>query len=246
MILRLPGRLALAASLLLLGAAAARGEEAAAGALSPSALTWYAQALTRGPGGINVTHFWSMGRKLRAETVVAGRKVVTIVNGERYYSFDAVSSRGVSIQRAPKAIQADASGRRPFGDELETLVERQGAEKVRDEVLHGRACDVYRVTDVAGRRELWITRDEPRIPLRVEIFQRGSGSLQVTDYLNWLTELPIPESFFVPGSEIEIESFSLEEYYRRSALEGPVGPVPILYSELLHGGKEAGWAIPSR
>ena len=28
--------------------------------------TWYAQALSRGPGGLNVTHFWSKDRKLRA------------------------------------------------------------------------------------------------------------------------------------------------------------------------------------
>src|SRR5262245_33622183 len=48
--------------------------------------TWYAQALARGAGGLNVTHFWSKGPWLRAETVVAGHKVVNIVKGPWYYT----------------------------------------------------------------------------------------------------------------------------------------------------------------
>ena len=43
--------------------------------------TWYAQALAHSEIGLNVTHFWSKGPLLRAETVVVGRRVVTIVNG---------------------------------------------------------------------------------------------------------------------------------------------------------------------
>ena len=57
--------------------------------------TWYAQALARGAAGLNVTHFWSKGPWLRAETVVAGHKVVNIVKGDWYYAYDGLTGRGM-------------------------------------------------------------------------------------------------------------------------------------------------------
>ena len=37
---------------------------------------------------------------------------------------------------------------------------------------------------------------------------------------------------------LQLERFSLEDYIERAATERIVGPVPVLYAELLHGRKE--------
>jgi hypothetical protein len=226
-------RLLFVACLLLWGARAATAEEAAekGGGVEPH--TWYAQALARGEAGLNVTHFWSKGPLLRAETVVAGHKVITIVNGEWYYAYDGLTGRGLAIRRDPEARAKDSPTRRPFGNEYDSLV-RQGAELVREEDLMGRPTGVYRVTDELGKRELWATLDEQRLPLRIEIYDRRTSRRRYTDYVNWQTQLAIPDGFFQPEASARLERMELEEYLTRTATEGPTGPVPVLYANLLH------------
>lgn len=195
--------------------------------------TWYAQALARGAAGLNVTHFWSKGPMLRAETVVAGHKIVTIVRGDTYYAYDALTGRGLAIRRDPLAVARDAEIARPFGNEYQSLL-RQGAELVREETLLGRKTGVFRVTDGYGQRELWVTLDDQRLPLRIEIYDRRTTQRRVTDYLNWQSQLAIPEAFFEPDPTAHLEAIGLDDYLRRTAEEGPVGPVPVLYADLLH------------
>jgi len=225
----------LATLLLVLGISPAAAQQAAApdaeeGAAQP--YTWYAQAMARGEAGLNVTHFWSKGPLLRAETVVGGHKVVTIVNGEWYYAYDGLTGRGLAIRRDPAARANDSPTRRPFGNEYDSLV-RQGAELVREEDLLGRKTGVYRVTDQLGRRELWVTMDEEHLPLRIEIYDRRTSLRRYTDYLNWQTRLAIPDTFFQPDASAQLERMEIEEYLTRTATEGPTGPVPVLYANLL-------------
>ena len=196
--------------------------------------TWYAQAVTTGEGGLSVTHFWSSGPLLRAETVIGGRKIVSLVDRESYLAFDALGGQGLRIARAPGAIAQDAGRLRPFGNELDVLI-RQGAEKVRDETLHGALCEVFRVTDQRGRRELWVLKEEPRLPVRLEIFERTRGSKTRTEYINWKIGLPIPQRFFAPHPAIDLQSLSLERYVALTEERGSVGPVPVLYGDLLFG-----------
>lgn len=195
--------------------------------------TWYAQAMARGEAGLNVTHFWSKGHLLRAETVVAGHKVVTIVNGEWYYAYDGLTGRGLAIRRDPSARANDSPTRRPFGNEYESLL-KQGAELVREEDLLGRRTGIYRVTDQLGRRELWATMDEQHLPLRIEIYDRRTSKRRYTDYINWQSQLAIPDTFFQPDTWATLERMEIEEYLTRTATEGPTGPVPVLYANLLH------------
>lgn len=194
--------------------------------------TWFAQALTRGEAGLNVTHLWSKGASLRAETVVAGHKIVTIVRGDRYYAYDGLTGEGLSIRREPAVVAAEKPDDRPFAQEYQVLM-RQGAELVREETLIGRRAGIYRVTDEIGRRELWVTQDALRIPLRVEIFDRESGSQRTTDYVNWQSDLAIPDAFFAPDPRSSLQEMDYTEYVRRSSEEGSVGPVPVLYTSLL-------------
>ena len=203
--------------------------------------TWYAQALTRGEAGLNVTHFWSKGAMLRAESVVAGHKIVTIVRGDRYYAYDGLTGEGLSIRREPATVAADRADQRPFAREYEILV-GQGAELVREETMLGRRAGIYRVTDEHGRRELWVTQDALRIPLRVEVFDRDSGSQRTTDYVNWQSDLAIPDAFFTPDPNAALKEMDYTEYLRRSSEEGSVGPVPVLYTSLLF--KKAGVTKP--
>jgi hypothetical protein len=219
--------LALLALLPLAATAAAEGAKKTGG---PA--TWYAQALTRGEAGLNVTHLWSKGAALRAETVVAGHKIVTIVRGDRYYAYDGLTGEGLSIRREPSVVAADKPDERPFAQEYEVLM-RQGAELVREETLIGRRAGIYRVTDELGRRELWVTQDALRIPLRVDIFDRQSGTQRTTDYVNWQSDLEIPDAFFTPDSTARLLEMDYTEYLRRSSAEGTVGPVPVFYTHLL-------------
>ncbi len=199
--------------------------------------TWYAQALTRGSAGLNVTHLWSKGASLRAETVVAGHKIVTIVRGDRYYAYDGLTGQGLSIRREPAAVAADRADERPFAREYDILT-GQGAELVREETVVGRRAGIYRLTDELGRRELWVTQDALRIPLRIEIFDRESGEQRTTDYVNWQSDLELPDGFFAPDARAALTEMDYTEYLRRSTAEGTVGPVPVFYTHLLFKRKE--------
>jgi len=196
--------------------------------------TWYAQALAQGPGGLNVTQFWSKGSKFRAETVVGGHKVVTIVNGEWYTAYDATKGLGIRVRRTEEALANDAPFKRPFGNEAEKLIAR-GGEKIRDEMFHGRAAVVYQLTDNLGRRTVWTAQDALNIPLRIEFYNRRTATEQSTDYADWLTGLVVPDAFFEPESRIELTSYDFEEYAQFSGKIGGVGPVPVLYMDLLRG-----------
>ena len=222
-----------------LAAASAAGEEARAPVPAEQAAglpTWYAQALGRGDAGLKVTHYWSKGPVLRAETVMSGHRIVTIVKGEWYYTFDELSGRGLAIRRDAGAVARDAPERRPFGNEHEILI-AQGAEKVGEEMLWGRSAEIFRITDQRGRRELWVTADDRKLPMRVEIFDRMSGQKGSTEYVVWDASLTIPDAFFDPDPSVEFERLDFEEYLRRTAEGGSAGPVPVLYSGLLHARK---------
>jgi hypothetical protein len=220
-----------------LAAASAAGEETRAPAPRGAELpTWYAQALASGEAGLNVTHYWSKGPMLRAETVMSGHRIVTIVKGEWYYAFDGLSGRGLAIRRDAGTVARDAPERRPFGNELQILL-AQGAEKVGEEMLWGRRAEIFRITDRQGRRELWVTSDDKKLPMRVEIFDRNSGQTGSTEYVVWDASLAIPDAFFDPDPRVEFERLEFEEYLRRNAESGSVGPVPVLHSDLLHARK---------
>jgi len=212
----------------------AAAANAADPAPAPGTSTWFSQVLSHSDAGLNVTYFWSKGAKLRAETVIAGRRVTTLVTGNTYYAYDAVSQNGVAITRSPKAIAADARGDRPFGREFEKLAS-QGAERIRDEQVMGRACEVFRLTDQLGRRELWVTKDKLRLPVRVVVYRRDTQKTTTTDFVNWLTGLVIADAFFEPESSIAFQRLDYDTYLQRSSTGEPIGPVPVLYADLLVG-----------
>jgi len=217
-----------------LAALCATAANAADPAPAPGTSTWFSQVLSHSDAGLNVTYFWSKGAKLRAETVIAGRRVTTIVSGSTYYAYDAVSQNGVAVSRSPKAIATDARGERPFGREFENLLS-QGAERIRAEQVMGRACEVFRLTDQLGRRELWVTQDKLRLPVRVVVYRRDTQKTTTTDFVNWLTGLSIADGFFEPESSIAFQRLDFETYIQRSSTGEPIGPVPVLYTDLLVG-----------
>ena len=137
--------------------------------------TWHAQAVARTETALNVTHFWSKGDRLRAETVVAGRRVITIVNGDTYYAYDALLRTGIAVQRSERAVAQDAERDRPFGNDL-AAIQRQGAEKIREESLGGGVAELYQITNKQGRSRLWVTTEEPKLPIRLELYRRATGT----------------------------------------------------------------------
>jgi hypothetical protein len=210
--------------LVLLAAGPARAEEE----------TWYVQKVTSGDSPLRVENFWSKGSRLRAHSVVAGRPILTLVNGEFYTVIDELAATGVAIRRNPAAIAADAKRGRPFGREGDHLVD-EGAEKVGRETIMGRDCDVYRLTTGGGRREACLLQDPSRVPVRAEEFDRARGATVQIRFLDWSRGFPVADAFFEPDPRIAIERVEYADYLAR-APKGPVGPAPVLYRDLLHGG----------
>ncbi len=194
---------------------------------------WFATLVSQGDIPFQVTHFWSRGPWLRMELVVGDHRVVQIVRGGTYFVVDAVLGRGVAIRRHPRAVAADRPDRRPFGDELERLVE-VGAEKIREERVAGKLADVYRVTEPAMQRTLWVSHDPPHLPIKLEVYNRARGLTAVHSYLSWTHPPVLPDLFFEPDPRFEIEEVPYQAYVERSATE-PVGPAPVLMPALLHG-----------
>jgi hypothetical protein len=229
--LRLASRQARLATLVLLISLAA----VLPGYAQEQAATWYAERITSGDTPVHVEHLWSRGPKLRAETVIGGRPIVTIVNGERYIMIDRVANTGVSIQRSPKAMAADAKRDRPFGNEWKVL-EAAGGELVSTERIAGRTCDLYRLTNADGRREICVSQDEARLPLLLKVWSRASSREARTNYLDWTSHLAINDTFFEPDPSTSLEQLSYEDYVRRASDE-QIGPAPPFFRELLHGTK---------
>jgi outer membrane lipoprotein-sorting protein len=199
------------------------------------ATRWYAQRITHGDTGVAVEHYWSSGRKLRAEIVVQGASVHTIVNGEFYNIIDMTNQSGVRIRRPPEAIALDQKrpNERPFGREGEDLVAK-GAEIVRSENLGDRPARVLRLTDDVGKREVWISDDKKKLPLRIEFWARESGVHTTTDYLDWVPDPQVVEAFFEPDPRIPLETIEYADYLERLG-KGPIGPAPVMFAPLLHG-----------
>lgn len=172
---------------------------------------------------------------MRAETVIAGHRLITIVNGKRYYAIDATDGKVVDIERGPRALADDQKHPRMIG--LEGIVIRErGGEKVKSEDLAGRPCDVYSHTDSSGRQQVWIQKDgsKDQLPMRVEVYSRQAAATIRTDYLQWATGLPLPDRLFQPDPRFPVETLGYDEYVARSA-KGDLPSVPVLHANLLHG-----------
>jgi len=196
--------------------------------------SWYAQAFSRSDTGLNVTHLWALKSKFRAETVTRGHKIVTIVSGDTYYVYDSLTMAGIAVRRAPAALAAESQTPRPFGNEAQILID-DGGEKIREETISGRRADVYQVTDDNGRRMVWVTQDDRRLPIRIEVFGRKSGSTRYKEYVDWVGGLPLTDAFFEPEPGVQLKRFELDEYIAKVLERDPATAIPILYGELLHG-----------
>jgi hypothetical protein len=209
-------------------------------AVAASAESWHAERLTRADGAPpRVERIWSKGAALRSETVINGHPVITLVKGDRYVVVDALTGKGTSIQRSPKSIAQDAARGRPFGTEQQILV-AAGAEKVKTEGSGAGSCDVYRITDQGGSREVCITTTPEKLPIYVRAWDRKSGAESETSYLGWSRDMEgkgaaIPDSLFTPDPRIELTSFGFEAFMAKAQAGENVAVAPILYPELLVG-----------
>lgn len=195
--------------------------------------TWYSERIISGDIPLHVEHLWSKGSKLRAEMVIGGHPILTLVNAERYITIDRLLNTGVSIQRSSRAIREDGTRGRPFANEG-IILEAAGGEKVSTQEIAGRQCDLYRLTNTEGRQEVCVSRDEARLPLQVRVWRRESGKEAVTRYLDWTSGLVLSDDFFEPDSTVTLEHLTYDDYLRRAAKE-QIGPAPPFFRDLLHG-----------
>lgn len=217
------------------GASVARAAPDAEAEAAEPTTSWYAASIARSGANFLMTHYWSKGSRLRSETVAGGHRLITIVDETTYYVIDPTSADALAIERSSLSIAGDAGRERPFADELTALL-RGGGERVGEEELGGQKVDRYQLTNEGGRVQVWI-RAEFSLPVRVERYVRSSSAREQIDYLNWVRNLPIDDSFFEPPSGIEIERIGYEDYVKRSMTER-LGPAPPFYAHLLHGEPE--------
>jgi len=197
--------------------------------------TWYAERIISGDTPPVVEHLWSKGSKLRAETVIGGQPILTLVSGEQYITVDRLSNTGVSIQRSPNAIRADAGRSRPFGNEG-SILQSAGGERVSTARVGGRPCELYRLTNSEGKQEVCVSQDPARLPLQLTVWRRKSNKEAVTRYLDWLSGIALPDEFFEIEPSVKLEHVSYDDYLRRAGKE-QIGPAPPLFRALLHGMK---------
>lgn len=207
-----------------------------AGTAGAQEAAWWTQRMTFGAGPAFVENLWAKGRRMRAESVVEGRRIVTFVDDKRFVIVDELGKAGVSIERSAHSIAQDGKRKRPFGTELDEIV-KLGGEKVGQEMRAGQEVDHYRATRGDGDRdEVWVTTDESHLPIESVYRDRGTGAANRRVYLRWV-EAQFPDDFFAPPRDVKLESMSYDEYVTRSK-QGPVGPAPPFYSDLLHGTRE--------
>lgn len=197
--------------------------------------TWHATVFFSSGGSYRIIHYWSSGSMMRAETLIGGHPITTIVRGDRYIAFDRLTGKALEVERSPAAVAQDQGRLRPFAIELEEL-KRAGGEKIEDTTMSGVPVEVWRLTDETGRRTVWVSKSEPFVPIRAETFVRGSSQTLTFDYSNWGFDLEIPASFFTLPGDVAVERFGYAAFEQKTARE-PRGPAPILYPDLLHGGK---------
>ena len=231
----------LAVSLLCLGCAspapATAGDEEAptsAAAPEPAHPTWAASTVVRSDEAFRITHYWSKGPSLRSETMVGIRPIVTIVAGDRYWVYDELGRSGLEIGRAPAAMAEDAGRTRPFGNDLEELIER-GGEHVETSAFGGVPVEIWRLTNSSGRRTLWVTSSQPKLPVRVENFDRETGEIAVLEYSGWRRGIELPDRAFVPPPDLDLQRYDYETFIRTVIENDSLGRAPILYPRLLHG-----------
>ena len=206
-------------------------QAAAPGKASPSPETWYTERLMSGGKAPTIEHLWSKGPWLRSELVVRGQPIVQLVKNNRYVIVNRLERRGIAIQRNPRAIANDAAAKRPFADDRDRIV-AAGGERVGSQTLGGTECEVDRVTDGDGRRETCVTSSG--LPVRTEMWHRGSGTSSLASYLSWASQVPLTDEFFDPDPGVVIQEYTYDQYLAE-VQKGPVGPAPPLHSFLLHG-----------
>ncbi len=217
-------------ALVLAGPSAA---QAPTGEERPAPKSYFATAVVRGDVGMRMVDYWSRGPSMRARTLMSGHPLVTIVHGSRYVAYDELTGKGIDLGRSPRAIAGDRDRTRPFAFELEEI-QAAGGERIEELVFGSRKGEIWQVTDARGKRKVWVTVGTPRVPLRFEAFERTAAAKVDIDYQNWIFDLDLPDAFFAPPSNVELERYEYDAYMQKS-LEAPVGTVPVLYPDLLHG-----------
>lgn len=210
----------------------ARAADESKASLAPK--TWHATVFFSSGSSYRIIHYWSDGAKMRAETLISGHPITTIVRGDRYVTLDRLTGKALDIERAPSAVLEDQGRARPFGIELDEL-KKSGGERIEDTTMSGVPVEVWRSTDDKSRRTVWVSKKPPHVPIRAETFVRGSSQTLTFDYSNWSFDLEMPPAFFALPAEVSVERFGYAEFGTKS-VDSPTGGPPILYPDLLHGG----------
>ena len=195
---------------------------------------WFAETIQHGDGGIRVMYIWSKGRKLRADRIIDGAVLQTIVNGDTYYNILPTAGIGVAIQRTATALADDRKGGRPFGHDVEAILAR-GAEKAATERLMGHEVAVYRLNSGKSREEVWATTDGDKLPVKVVYTDREGGKSYET-LLNWAHGNAVKETFFEPDPRIAMQKVTYEEFVA-GVKDGSLKTFPPLFNDLLVGEK---------
>lgn len=194
--------------------------------------TWFVEAVTQQTGRVAVKHFWIKGRKVRLQEVIGGVIAEQLVNGDSYYAIDGLHGEGVVVARSDSALALDRKGGRPVLD-LVSALKARGGEKKKTERLAGHDVVVWQLTTDKLKQTIWVTNDDAQLLIKNELTMKGDS--EVT-FFNWMSDVSIPDAFFEPDPRWKLDRMTAAEYLDRSK-NGPVGSVPIVFSDLAFGPK---------
>ena len=150
---------------------------------------------------------WVQGKKVKTETVIEGQKMISIFDGDNFYSYNSEQNQALKIT-PDKSKQTET----PM-DYTEDLDSKPDKIKILETTVYdGVKCKVVMIMTADGKDQMkmWL-REDYGTPIRVETTE-PDGSKMVMEYKNLKFGPQPPETFKLPdGIEITDMSKMMEQ-----------------------------------
>ena len=134
------------------------------------------------PGAKIQKKVYIKGDKMRAENKVTG--VIEFIIGDKFYQYNPVTNEATFFY---------ISQGKEFTSNLQRIMKIPNKEKIGEEMIEGRLCDVYKYADEKGiLKKVWIAKDiDLQVKIEMGIMREQLKNIIVNPYLDdSLFELP--------------------------------------------------------
>ncbi len=153
----------------------------------------YDQQLTHN-GQVTQQHVIVQGDRFRMESNVQGTNTVMIRNQDGVFSYMPDTGMGM------KLTGVDAS-QEPVAGEYLSYLNEQHAQKLREETVQGRVCDVYQYSDKGKSTTAWVWRGEQ---FSGKFEMQGADGQMLAELSNIQFGVPAPASAFTLPANVQM------------------------------------------